>query len=432
MTRTDIAMPIVTAPSRVMACIAASALLLLVFTSNIIPIGTLFGIPFRVAIYAVAIVAMAWLLAFARGTDIRGVAAFGALLFGVILLATLNGLGATQTPDAFVLDDLRTYVVTFSIALLTMIAYELGVVSARSLMVAFVLGTLIYATLKVVFFTALIFTPDSAMPFLTYFFEHSEINIVFGLVAPGISRIQSGLDFSAIVSIVFLSLDRDKTIFRRRRRLAMSILAAGVIITFSRTLVVLLLVVFVALLVFNSSRRQATIGLVALTVVLGVFGIVAAEPLAERINSGQQGDMTRVAQSDGLLDLWEQSPWVGEGIGAYSRVVYRDSDAPYNYELQLHSIATKLGLFGWLFLVVITAVAIADTVREVPRRIVGWPVGLLAAFLFAGSTNPYIFSSAAANVYIAFFIGFRLFCARDADGPANLQRAIPHPRSAHA
>lgn len=397
------------APQRLMVAIASWALLVLVFTSNLLPIGEVFGIPFRTILFLIVLASTFWLVVFTRGPELAGAAAFSAAFFAMILLAALNGLVSGQTPDTFVLGDLRTYVVTFSIPILALLQIELRAVSARSIARAFVWGTLVYATLKMIAFWILVFLPDIARLLLFVLLNDSRASVVFGFVAPGVSRIQTGLDFSATISLVILLVDRAKVIMERGRSVAMAILIFAVIVTFSRTLVALLILVLVSYLTFAATRRARIAGGVVMSAGLALTVLLGADALQNRLETGQKGDETRKPQAEALLDLWEKAPLLGRGLGAFNPVVTRDKMAPYNYELQLHSIASKLGLAGIVLLMVLTIFAFAATVGTVPAGLVAWPVGMFVAFLAAASTNPYMFSSAAANVYIALFIGFRAF-----------------------
>lgn len=397
------------APQRLVAAVGAWTLLALIFTSNLIPIGTIFGVPFRTSLYMVVLATTLWLMVFTHGPSVRGTAAFGASLLGVISLAALNGMLSGQIPDNYVLDDLRTYVVTFSIPILALLNVELNVISARSVARAFVWGTLVYATTKVIFFWIMVLIPQIALILIVFFLNGSSASVVFGFVAPGISRIQTGLDFSATISLVFVMIDRRHVILGQGRSAAVAILSFAVLVTFSRTLVALLILVLSAYLTFAAPRRTRIIGGTLLAVVLAMIVVLGADALRNRLETGQKGDQTRKPQAEALLDLWEEAPLFGNGIGAFNHILSRDSEAPYNYELQLHSIASKLGLAGIAFLLCLAIVAFSATAAVMPSGIIGWPIGMFLAFLAAASTNPYMFSSAAANVYVALFIGFRAF-----------------------
>jgi len=382
---------------------AGIALRLLVLTSNFIPVGTLFGVSFRVPLYLLVALLTGLLVLVAPARRARGPMLYAAALIGLILLAALHGLIGSSIPDIYVLDDTRSYLVTFTIPLLAAILFRLGVVTARELAISFVQGSILYSVLKMILFGILLSLPDYALTAL----EALTVNNVGGgasVVSGGVARIQTGLDFAVLLSCVLLLRSRTPLVPTVLRWPAILLLGTAVLITFSRALVALFVLVALAELFLHARGRTFRYGVTLLITI----GVVAAPYMGDlvqkRLETGRQGDNTRVPQAKALLDLWERHPLFGQGLGAYTNIVIRTTNAPYNYELQLHSILTKIGTIGMLALMGFAAVALGTSTR-LTRAGFAWQVSALLAFVFAGATNPYLFSSAAANVYIALFVG---------------------------
>jgi hypothetical protein len=381
---------------------AGAALRLLVFTSNLIPVGTIFNIPFRVPLFLITALLTAQLVLVAPAARVRGPVLYGVALVGFILLEAWRGLIGTPLPDAFVLDDTRTYLATFTIPVLAAILWRLDVVTAPQLARAFVQGSILYSIVKMILFGFLLSLPDYA----TIALDSLTANNIGGgasIIGNGVSRIQTGLDFAVLLSCVLLLRSRVALVPASLRWPAILLLSAAVLITFSRALVALFVLMLFAELIFHARGNAFRYGVAALVAITVSAAPDVGDLVQRRLETGRQGDNTRVPQAKALLDLWERHPLLGEGLGSYTNVVIRDTKAPYFYELQLHSILTKIGVIGMLVLMGFALIAFAAS-PLLPLSGQGWQAAVFLAILLSGATNPYLFSSAAANVYIALFV----------------------------
>lgn len=406
----------------IVGAIACIAIELLVATSNVFPSGALFGIPFRTVLYAVVASTTVQLAVFAPADMVRGPIRFGGALIGLALLATVNGLIGSTTPDDYIIDDTRTYLVTFSIPLFAVTLVRLNAVNIGQLAKSFVFGSLIYAAAKMALFALLVVVSPLAAVVLDALIANN-VNGGASQVAPGISRIQTGLDFALLISIMFVLRSRTPLLPGWLRWPTLVVLGAALIITFSRALVALF-VLFVLVEFFAYARGRTLVLGLAILVASGVgVAAIGGEAIQNRLETGHQGDLTRAPQAEALLDLWERHAVFGAGLGAYNTVLYRDEKAPYNYELQLHSILTKVGLVGSLALVGFAFAALLAS-PPLPAAGVARQIGGFLAFVAAGSTNPYLFSSAAANVYIMLFVAIGVLDdQRGGAVPASVSRA---------
>ena len=382
--------------------IACVALELLVATSNIFPSGSLFGIPFRTLLYAIVALTTIQLAVLAPASIVRGPICFGGALIGLVLLASINGLIGSTSPDAYILDDTRTYLITFSIPLFAVALVQLNAITITRLAKSFVIGSFIYATAKMALFALLVVVSPLAAIVLDALVANN-VNGGASQVAPGISRIQTGLDFALLISIMFLLRSRTPLLPFWLRWPALVVLGAALVITFSRALVAFF-VLYVLVEFFARARGRALVlGLAILVGGAAGVAVVGGEAIQNRLETGHQGDLTRAPQAEALLDLWQHHTSFGDGLGAYSTIVFRDDKAPYNYELQLHSILTKVGVVGAIALISFAFAALI-ALPQLPIAGLICQVGGFLAFVAAGSTNPYLFSSAAANVYIMLFV----------------------------
>ncbi len=386
-------------------------LMLFVASANLLPTGSPFGIPIREPLFWGVLAICLWLLAFSRQrVDGMGLLAFAVFVVLFIIVYTIRGLALGNFPPAYVLADARSIAITLIMPLLTWILVAYRGASPASVMSGFIGGALIYAALKSLFFLFLIAVPELVQPLVYFFSDNEDFNFKFGFVMPGVSRIQSGLDFALLVSLCFIVFDSDLTpgLRIRARSLVILIFTLALLSTFSRLLLALLLLVGFVWFFRSFSLRRALGSGVAAAVALVILGPAIAEAFQARVSSGSVGDRARISQLEALVDLWDRQIWFGHGFGAFAPHEIRDSIAPYNYELQLHSLAGKIGISGIIWVVIMLVSALVLAGRPMPNHARAAMLTGFAALLMAGATNPYLFSAAASSVYISLLIGLRL------------------------
>lgn len=386
-------------------------LLLLIMSANLIPTGSPFGIPIRPILFLGSVGAVLWLITASRQGGVGAAElAYGAALLAFVAFFTLLGLGLGHYPPDFVLADARTLLITLSMPFVAWVLVGYGSVRPSAIMYAFVGSSFVYALFKNLFFLFLLLMPELVVPLVIFFSNNEDLNFKFGFVAEGVTRIQSGLDFLLLIALVFVLFDRTlSTTWRvKARPVVIAVLSMGIFITFSRLLNLFLLLIWGYWFVRNFSVPRLLALLGGLLAVVFWFGDTLVEGIEARLETGRTGDLTRVPQLEALVDLWERRPFLGNGFGAFMPREIRDNMAPYNYELQLHSLASKVGVLGMLAFAGLLAAALVVAGRGLPRAARSWMLVGFAALFGAALTNPYMFSAAASSAYIALLIGFRI------------------------
>jgi len=120
----------------------------------------------------------------------------------------------------------------------------------------------------------------------------------------------------------------------------------------------------------------------------------------ELLSYDDESDGMRLIQFNALQSLFEDSPIIGQGMGAYSTLCIRDDDMPFSYELSLFALLVKFGLPIFIFLVV----AYIKGIFTVSKRDgVSLPIALGSLSLFlSNTTNPYINVSTALFLILPF------------------------------
>ena len=105
-------------------------------------------------------------------------------------------------------------------------------------------------------------------------------------------------------------------------------------------------------------------------------------------------DEDRYQQILPLINSWLNHPFFGQGFGA-SATLIRSEDAPFSYELFVLSLLMKVGIFGFLLLLLILGQLTYSAIkihRKIDSKESAWLLSLVVSITFIGNTNPYLTS----------------------------------------
>lgn len=154
---------------------------------------------------------------------------------------------------------------------------------------------------------------------------------------------------------------------------------------------------------FTRTSSLLVIGAVLSFAVLALTNLVTLEGLEERFSTGfdfsasnrSDSALGRIDQYLGLMDGWEQSPYLGQGLGATAHRSVRSPDFPWIYELSYVDLLFQTGLIGcalyfagivWIYW---SGLNIIRSGGEPARFMLPVLVGL-SGMLIANATNPYL------------------------------------------
>lgn len=124
--------------------------------------------------------------------------------------------------------------------------------------------------------------------------------------------------------------------------------------------------------------------------------VLSLDPqILEAIGISRGGsDEDRYEQVWPLLDSWIHHPLFGQGFGTSVSLV-RSEEAPFAYELFVLALLVKVGMSGFLLLLLILGQLIYSATKA-HRRIdpsrAAWLLGLVISIAFISNTNPYLTS----------------------------------------
>lgn len=103
----------------------------------------------------------------------------------------------------------------------------------------------------------------------------------------------------------------------------------------------------------------------------------------------------RTEQADRLLTAWQQSPFLGRGLGATIEGYARSQARPWNFELQYHLILFQFGIIGSLIVLAAFVLGVRAVLKAGKARPDLVPVLLVSSaaalgMIVANATNPYL------------------------------------------
>lgn len=160
------------------------------------------------------------------------------------------------------------------------------------------------------------------------------------------------------------------------------------------------------LLIGKKDRFQLMLIGSVITVALACFpSIVSVVTLRFSSSVVDSSDQDRTQQVPALQEFWASAPFLGHGLGSYTRRVIRSDDAPYSYELQLLALAGQIGVIGMAAFAALGFYyfrGLWQLKRIGALHSVGLSL-LLLVWIGSGLVNPVVISSAASVSYAAIF-----------------------------
>lgn len=124
--------------------------------------------------------------------------------------------------------------------------------------------------------------------------------------------------------------------------------------------------------------------------------VLSLDPhILESIGISRGGsDEDRYDQIWPLLDAWTQHPLFGQGFGTSVSLI-RSEESPFAYELFVLALLVKVGLSGFLLLLLILGQLVYSATkahRKIDPNRSAWLLGLVISIAFISNTNPYLTS----------------------------------------
>lgn len=376
----------------------------LIFTSVVLPSGTVFGFPIKHISYFICLAGVVahWM----SGKKLNSVLITLFFATGMfVLFYVLIGTVGAVTPFGYVILEASGVFTAITVVLLLLSARSLGAVSDESIIKAAFYGAFVFAIWKVL--VVLLLVSKVVNYENVYFFFMTKLG--YKPVASGIYGGLVRFNFIVYDFVVALFLflvpaypQAFKGVPLWVRSLFMLIGIPCLVFAFSRLLFILVATLWCYVFLFKSTFK---LKLIIVAVVMSV--LITSMPWLEgvvdqRFNniSAAKSDNIRLDQVVALIDTWSDSPMIGGGFGYYAKNLIRDPAVPFNYEVQWVGFLAKFGMFGVLFLIGLVAALYISILKGFRTREHYVLVGVLSIFLIGGFTNQYLVSSASGVFYI--------------------------------
>ena len=338
---------------------------------------------------------------------------FGFLLAGFTFFLFWSAVGLIRnlTINESISDQAKLFLLTLLVVIFTYIIVKEEIVSFSTFM-----KTLIYANFVYSFFKCFLVV----LHFLKIinffdFMEKTGMRFMSMDMGTGMIRLQTSVDMLSPFLVFFVLQAKPLGLkFPRYFQFIYLIISAfSIFLSFSR---VLMFIGFLSLALFwftlEPSRLIKSIFLCAILGALAIasIGINNVSAMIEKrlfSNDNYYSDRARTEQIEGLMKEYDYFPYLGKGMGGYTRDGIRDGKIPHSYEVQWVAFLMQFGIVGVLALLsalsIIARKYLTKDINNFSRMHLA-SFALFGCWLLAGFTNPYLISLTSGIIYAIFLL----------------------------
>jgi hypothetical protein len=380
------------------------------FICSFLPSGTIFH--FNIKLFLFVIILALFLPVFLKTkvnkNHLTIILFISLMLFTYMLLGLLKGYDYLS-----VLVEFKFIIVIYLMLLITYIIYVRAqdkLQYLKNILTYSIYGSMSFLIIKTYFFVALLFG----------LYDYSYIkNIVFpaiNYVPVGLSIDVGGsrfsfitLDFLSIIIFIFYLYFKKNILYLKFPTIVKIIypiaLAISIFSAYSRFLFVLS--PFLLLLTYFLNREYKKIiifFIISLFVTLYFYYDIHLIVEQRFLNQGNS-DSWRILMIHALIDSWAQSPFFGNGIGAYSFELIRDKSMLFTYEVQFVSLLMQFGVF----FILINAILLFFFLGNILNKTIFLTFIIFMMLMFASMTNQYLLSSTTGVLYVLILVIMLIF-----------------------
>ncbi|MFX5307889.1 O-antigen ligase family protein [Acinetobacter baumannii] len=222
-----------------------------------------------------------------------------------------------------------------------------------------------------------------------------------------LSRINFTSDSILPICIFFLTERLIKKGFSFKTLIVFLVICLSALLTMSRFQWAFSIVSVVLALLMNANNKKSFFAIVFLAIVgFSALSLSAVQQLIEtRFDSRivSASDIERTIQQKAIYYQINENPFFGSGIGSYIPNVIRSDYAKYSYELQIPALIMQLGFIGFFILIALIATPLISSMNhKKPITIFIFSV-LIVFWLYGAMFNPILFSSSAGVVFMLIY-----------------------------
>lgn len=331
----------------------------------------------------------------------------------------LIGISSGQIPLSLQFDQMKLFFITLTLPLMTAYLIDYDYLTPAQFYRAVFYFSFIYMTLKCL----LVLLHFIGIVDIWHLLESAGFRAMSMNITEGISRLQTSVDiFTPFILFFVLQASRLNIHLSTWFRTSYLLIAlASTFLSFSRYLIAIYAISFLLYWLTLNARKTILnflFGSVFLFTTIAIIGPSRVQKVVElRLVSRNTiaSDNTRKSQITALLHEFEQSPYLGKGLGAFAPTNIRDPILKYSYEVQWVALLMQFGLIG-TFLLLLPLTYIAFQILNSPPSPVKLPFFLLyLLWLLSGFTNPFLLSLGSGILYTCFYLlpeSLKSYCAK--------------------
>lgn len=306
-------------------------------------------------------------------------------------------------------DQFKMFIVTF-LATCTMVYW--GTVlndGFQKILHTMLWANFVYCFLKTAFVVSVFIQIVNGMQLL----KLAQIQVMTTGIIGGLSRFQTSADIPTPY-LLFFALNSTAwgvNWTKRARNIYIVLALFTIFISYSRFLWAIT-AVFLVLHILSSITERAfvrgCVTAVLLVITLAPLGMFSGsqQVIYNRFLSGEvkQSDQVRSDQIEALFCQYEQHPFIGNGLGAYSDRCIRDSNNPHYYEVQWVAFFMQFGFLGSSLLILLLG-SVLWPYMQPPLTWLKLTTSIVyIMWLLSGFTNPFLISLNSGFIYGLFLL----------------------------
>lgn len=338
----------------------------------------------------------------------------GALCF--LFLWTLFGIISEANPSNSAYDQLKLFLITFTVAIITLYIIHEGLISPERILRTIIYGNFTYSLIKLSLIALHLLDLINIWSVL----ELMGIRFMSMLILQGIARLQTSVDIITpfLLFFVLQSESLNLHLGKKFKWIYAVVSIISIFLSFSRFLIMVGLFSYFFYLSTLKARHLTKKLLLFFFWSIGVLLFIGIENSAQIFeqrflsSDNWMSDQTRLEQINSLLNEFYQSPYFGIGMGGAAKDIVRDYELQHSYEVQWVAFLMQFGFIGILFLLIPFAMIAKKFIFTSFSRIKLGFFLLFIIWIFSGFTNPFLISLTSGIVYSIFLAAGHIL-ARD-------------------
>jgi hypothetical protein len=327
------------------------------------------------------------------------------VLLSLLFLALWTLFGVES--GALALDQFKVFIIT--LGFLGMGAYYMheGRLTFATLLKVVILANFSYSLLKITLGALQALQVINALALM----EKLGFRFMSMQIMGNLGRLQTSVDILTPFILYFVLSSESWGLFLSRgfKRLFTFLAWISIAFSFSRFLLACALAAHVAFW-FCESRKALFLSLFKASCLLFcLIPLIGPERLYQVVerrffsDESSRSDIIRKEQIEALVESFYEAPYLGKGMGGFSKEVVRDPLLKYSYEVQWVAFLMQFGILGLLTLLVPPLLLLTKILLLPSSRLKASLFALFCLWLISGFTNPFLISLASGILYTLFY-----------------------------